>query len=255
MDLSDKLTIETPEQIALEFPLAGIGSRFLAFFYDSLLQLVVALVALIGSAIILPDLGRYWPAAWNWTAALLAFAGFCVYWGYFAFFEAVWKGQTPGKRHAGIRVIHQSGRAINVFEAVARNFMRAIDSLPGMYGVACITMFLDARNRRLGDMVAGTVVVHERKDEGLEPLWNSASTTPAAVSPNVAVRLNLQEFELMEAFLARRLDLTPEVRRDTAQLIAHRIGEKLGVAADLRGPDEDFLESVVRQFRDSAQFH
>jgi hypothetical protein len=133
--------------------------------------------------------------------------------------------------------------------------MRAIDSLPGMYGVACITMFLDARNRRLGDMVAGTVVVHERKDEGLEPLWNSASTTPAAVSPNVAVRLNLQEFELMEAFLARRLDLTPEVRRDTAQLIAHRIGEKLGVAADLRGPDEDFLESVVRQFRDSAQFH
>jgi hypothetical protein len=124
-----------------------------------------------------------------------------------------------------------------------------------MYGVGCITMFLDSRNRRLGDMVAGTVVVHERKDEGQEPLWNSANASATAVSANVAVRLNLQEFELMEAFLARRLDLTPEVRRETAKLIAHRIGEKLGVATDLRGPDEDFLESVVRQFRDSAQFH
>ena len=255
MDLSDKLTIETPEQIALEFPLAGIGSRFLAFFYDSLLQFIAALVALIGSSLLLPDLGRHWPSAWNWSAALFVFAGFCLYWGYFAFFETVWKGQTPGKRHAGIRVIHETGRAISVFEAVTRNFMRVIDSLPGKYGVACITMFLDSRNRRLGDMVAGTVVVHERKDEGQEPLWQSANTNGAAVSANLAVKLSLQEFQLIEVFLARRLDLTTEVRRDSAQRIAQRIGEKLGIAAGLRGPDEDFLESVVRQFRDSAHFH
>jgi hypothetical protein len=167
----------------------------------------------------------------------------------------VWNGQTPGKRHAGIRVINETGRAISPFEAIARNFLRVIDGLPGMYGVGCITMFLDSRNRRLGDMVAGTVVVHERKDEGQEPLWQSASTNGAAVSASVAVKLNLQEFQLIEAFLARRLDLTTEVRRDTAQRIAQRIGEKLGVASDMRGPDEDFLESVVRQFRDSAQFH
>lgn len=255
MDLSDKLTIETPEQIALEFPLAGIGSRFLAFFVDSLIQFIAALVSFIGSSMLLPDLGRYWPSAWNWSAALMVFASFCLYWGYFAFFETVWNGQTPGKRHAGIRVINETGRAISPFEAIARNFLRVIDGLPGMYGVGCITMFLDSRNRRLGDMVAGTVVVHERKDEGQEPLWQSASTNGAAVSASVAVKLNLQEFQLIEAFLARRLDLTTEVRRDTAQRIAQRIGEKLGVASDMRGPDEDFLESVVRQFRDSAQFH
>jgi uncharacterized RDD family membrane protein YckC len=255
LDLNDKLTIETPEQIALEFLLAGIGSRFLAFFFDSMIQLIAALLAMIGSSLLLPDLGRYWPSAWNWSAALMVFAGFCVYWGYFAFFEAVWNGQTPGKRHAGIRVINQTGRAISVFEAIARNFLRVIDSLPGMYGVGVISMFLDSRNRRLGDMVAGTVVVHERKDEGQEPLWQSASPTGTPVSANLAVKLSLQEFELMEAFLARRLDLPPEVRRDTAQRIALRIGDKLGVTPETRGADEDFLESVVRQFRDSAHFH
>lgn len=185
----------------------------------------------------------------------MVFAGFCVYWGYFAFFEALWSGQTPGKRHAGIRVINQTGRAISVFEAIARNFIRVIDSLPGMYGVGVIAMFLDSRNRRLGDMVAGTVVVHERKDEGQEPLWQSASPTGTLVSANLAVKLSLQEFELIEAFLARRLDLPPEVRRDTAQRIALRIGDKLGVTPETRGADEDFLESVVRQFRDSAHFH
>jgi uncharacterized RDD family membrane protein YckC len=255
LDLGDKLTIETPEQIALEFPLAGIGSRFLAFFVDSLIQFVVALGSFIVAALVLPDLGKYWPSAWNWTAAVYVFAGFCLYWGYFAFFETVWKGQTPGKRHASLRVIHHSGRAINIFESIARNFMRVIDSLPGMYGVGCITMFLDPKNRRLGDFVAGTVVVHERKDEAQQPLWDNETANDKAVKSDVAALLTLQEFELIEAFLSRRLDLTPEVRHDTAERIARRVGDKLSVPAHARGSDENFLESIVHQYRDTAQYH
>ncbi len=254
MDLGDKLSIETPEQIALEFPLAGIGSRFLAFFVDSLIQLVAALALLIAFAIVLPDLNKYWPSAWNWTAAVYIFSGFCLYWGYFAFFETIWKGQTPGKRHAHLRVIHGSGRAINVFEAIARNFMRVIDSLPGLYAVACISMFLDAKNRRLGDLVAGPVVVHERTDEAQQPLWNVAGANQNAVKSNVAAVLTMQEFELIETFLNRRLDLTPEVRRENAARIAQRIGEKLAIPPETRGADEDFLEAVARQFRSAAQY-
>ncbi len=254
MDLGDKLSIETPEQISLEFPLAGIGSRFLAFFVDSLIQLVVALALLIAFGFVLPDLNKYWPSAWNWTAAVYIFVAFCLYWGYFAFFETVWKGQTPGKRHANLRVIHGSGRAINVFEAIARNFMRVIDSLPGLYAVACITMFLDAKNRRLGDLVAGTVVVHERADDAQQPLWNAAGTNSNALKSNVAAAITLQEFELIEAFLNRRLDLAPEVRRETAARIARRIGDKLAMPAETRGGDEDFLEAVARQFRSAAQY-
>ena len=59
------------------------------------------------------------------------FIGFAIYWGYFAIFEILWKGQTPGKRFAGIRVIKESGRPINAFEAIGRNLMRAVDVYAG----------------------------------------------------------------------------------------------------------------------------
>ena len=256
MDSLEKLTIETPEQIALEYPLAGIGSRFMAFFYDSLIQLVIFLVGLLLVALIAPDLGRFWPDAWNWMAALWIFAGFCMYWGYFATFEALWNGQTPGKRKAGIRVIKDSGRPITAFEAIARNFMRAVDSMPGMYGVAVITIFIDKRSRRLGDMVAGTVVVHDKKDETAQPYLHTSAdvtATPAA-SASIANKLTLVEFEVIEAFLNRRLDLPANVREQSAKKIADAIAAKLEVRPEERGPDEKFLEAVAREFRNTARF-
>ena len=92
-----------------------------------------------------------------------------MYWGYFAFFEAVWRGQTPGKRYVGIRVIKESGRPIDAFEAIGRNLMRGIDGLPGFYGVGLVCMMLNQQHRRLGDFVAGTVVVHENRADEVQP--------------------------------------------------------------------------------------
>lgn len=257
MDSLEKLTIETPEQIALEYPLAGIGSRFMAFFYDSLLQLIIFLVGLLIIAFIAPDLGKYWPSAWNWMAAIWIFAGFCLYWGYFAAFEALWNGQTPGKRKAGIRVIKDSGRPLTAFEAIARNFLRAIDSMPGMYGVAVIAIFIDKRSRRLGDMVAGTVVVHDKKDEFAQPFLNTSvpgvTATPTA-SASIANKLTLQELEVIETFLNRRLDLPPNIREQSAKKIADAIAAKLQVPPEERGQDESFLEAVAREFRNTARF-
>ena len=96
---------------------------------------------------------------------LLIFFNFCIVWGYFALFEAYWHGQTPGKRAMKVRVIKDSGRQITLFEALARNLMRVIDYLPSLYLVGVITMLCNKRNQRLGDLVAGTIVVHERLDE------------------------------------------------------------------------------------------
>ena len=257
MDSLEKLTIETPEQIALEYPLAGIGSRFMAFFYDSLIQLILALIAVLLVLFVSPDLGKYWPSAWNWVAAIWVFLFFCVYWGYFATFEALWNGQTPGKRKAGIRVIKDSGRPITAFEAIARNFMRAIDGMPSMYGVAVIAIFIDKRSRRLGDMVAGTVVVHDKKEESAQPFLNTSSSevmaTPMA-SANIASKLTLQELDVIETFLNRRLDLPPAVREQSAKKIADAIAAKLEVPGQERGPDEKFLEAVAREYRNTARF-
>jgi len=251
----EKLTIETPEQIALEYSVAGIGSRFMALFYDSLIQLVVVLILIVIRLLIERDLLDFWPSAWTWSAAIYVFIAFCLYWGYFAAFEGLWNGQTPGKRSAKIRVIKNTGRPINGMEAIARNFMRAIDSIPGIYAVGCITMFIDLKNRRLGDLVAGTVVVHEREEDSsifLDRKWTA--TTAAPTTENVASKLTVQELELIETFLSRRLDLDPEVRRQTAARIAASIALKLNVAPENRPADEEFLQTVSREYRDTARY-
>lgn len=253
MDPSEKLTIETPEQIALEFPLAGLGSRGLALLTDTAIQLLSAIVVVLIVGFTAPDLLNYWQSAGKWMVAAGIFLLFCLYWGYFALFEAFWNGQTPGKRQAKIRVISASGRPITVFESIARNFLRVIDSQL-FYLVGCISCALDSRNRRLGDMVAGTVAVHEVQEQG-DSYWY-ASERPAAVAPigDKIAALSAQEFQLIETFLNRRLDLPLDQRAQTAQNIANRIGDHLAVAVADRPSNEDFLEEVARRYREAARF-
>jgi uncharacterized RDD family membrane protein YckC len=253
VDPSEKLTIETPEQIALEFPLAGLGSRAMALLVDTLIQVVAGLALGIAVTLLSPDLSTYWVAARQWMIALVIFLLFCLYWRYFAVFEAFWNGQTPGKRQANIRVISASGRPITVFESIARNFMRAIDS-QFLYVVGAVSIAVDSKNRRLGDMVAGTVVVHEVQEQG-DSYWYAAQSSTTSSPPDAAVTtLTPQEFQLIETFLNRRLDLPNLQRLQSGRDIADRIGARLGVALEDRPSPEDFLEEVSRRYRDAARF-
>jgi len=237
---------------------AGIGSRFMACFCDTLIQaalfllLGIAAVSMIGGSNFANGPSR---GAWlygTWALAALLFAGFCVYWGYYALFEALWNGQTPGKRWAGIRVIKDTGRPINAFEAIARNLVRVIDSIPGLYAVGIITMLLNEKSRRLGDFVAGTLVVHENKGGEPELFFNTSGKSVALYQ---ASRLSVQEINLVEAFLARRLEIPPALRRENALRIAEMVAARLGVAPENRPADhEDFLEMVVREFRNQAHY-
>ena len=161
---SDKISIETPEQINLEFPLAGIGSRFLAMATDTLIQFFMGL-AVFMVVVLTPFLtkraGIVGALSQEWIWALSGLAVFLLQFGYFSFFEAIWKGQTPGKRREHLRVIKDDGRPITAFDAVGRNLMRIVDGLPGIYGVGVISIFLSGRSKRLGDYLAGTIVVHD----------------------------------------------------------------------------------------------
>ena len=80
LDPSEKLTIETPEQISLEFPLAGVGSRGYALCIDTLIQGIAVLVVVLIVNLTLPDLGRSWVPAYNWEIAIAVFLLFCLYW-------------------------------------------------------------------------------------------------------------------------------------------------------------------------------
>jgi uncharacterized RDD family membrane protein YckC len=248
---TDKLTIDTPEQVHLEFVLAGIGSRFMAAFLDAVIELIVYLIVIFSA--LLGSWKIYDTSRSIWIQAILGLFFFCIYWGYHALFEALWKGQTPGKRWAGIRVIKDSGRPINTFEALARNLLRAVDFLPLFYGVGVLTMLLNSKNRRLGDYVAGTLVVHESSDRESKIFFNTPTKTEFVL--HQASGLTLQEAELIETFLARRLDLPYDVRRLNSKRIAEMISARLNIPLESRpADDENFLELTVKEFRSRAQY-
>ena len=134
----DKLTIETPEQTSLEFPLAGVGSRCMAMVLDTLIQTGVIIVLVIAMLVLQSQLGDSATGlglGGLWIQAIAYLILFALYYGYFAFFEAIWNGQTPGKRVAHLRVIQESGRPLQVWQAIARNLLRIVDQLPGFYAV------------------------------------------------------------------------------------------------------------------------
>jgi len=254
VDSFEQLEIDTPEQIALELPLAGIGSRFLAIAIDTLIQVALYILTAIIFMIAMPlglSMFNFLPRLMG--PALAIFILFAIYWGYFAIFEILWKGQTPGKRFAGIRVIKESGRPINAFEAVGRNLMRALDGLPGIYGVGLVCMMCNRQSRRLGDFVAGTVVVHEKPTEEVRPSW-STSAESSSSTPGVS-QATADELVLIETYLSRRWELDPEVRLRTAIQIADRIKAKTGLTSQDRQHVDDFLEEAARKIRDGGRFH
>jgi uncharacterized RDD family membrane protein YckC len=253
VDSIDQLRIDTPEQIALELPLAGIGSRFLALAIDTLIQSVFYLITAIIFIFTLPlgsSVFMFLPKLVG--PALAVFILFAIYWGYFAFFESIWSGQTPGKRYAGIRVIKESGRPINAFDAIGRNLMRAVDGLPGIYGVGLVCMMCNQQSRRLGDFVAGTVVVHEKPTEDVRPSWNT-SHQEASATPGLT-QVSPEELVLIETYLHRRWDLDKYVRVNTAVQIADRIKAKTGLQPQPNQHVDDFLEEAAKKIRDSGQF-
>lgn len=262
MGPSEDLSIDTPEQIALEFSVAGIGSRMLAMAIDSLIQLALYFLVVFALVLLLTRTSAGRSAAalaqtyFNWVLAIAIFLFFCIYWGYFAAFEVLHKGQTPGKWSLKIRVIKDNGRPINAFEGIGRNMMRVIDYLPTFYGVGLVTMALTRKNQRLGDLVAGTIVVHERVQAAIRPAWiGEPEATPAApiLAPEVA-RLDARDLQLVEAFLHRRHQLEGFVRLNAADQIVAHLHNKGNVSPQEGEGPETFLERIARTLRDHAQY-
>jgi uncharacterized RDD family membrane protein YckC len=243
----EQLTIDTPEQISLQFSLASIGSRFLALGIDTSFQaagffflIALAQIVNVSSSLRLALLRP-------WGFAVLLLAAFVIYYGYFAIFEVWWGGQTPGKRMIGLRVIAVSGRPITPFEAILRNLVRIADQLPGMYAIGILSVFLSSKHQRLGDFAAGTVVVHERPLEAV-----AAPETPAVRIRYGANGLGADEIVVIDAFLRRRDDLPPQRRDRAAAAIASRIRQRLNVGAT--DGDERFLEDIVAEYRSTSGY-
>jgi uncharacterized RDD family membrane protein YckC len=266
---SDQLSIDTPELVAIEMPLAGIGSRFIALLVDYLIWGAGLLAIIFLAIMILPGIHAFSKISAQWAVAIIVFLIFLFNWGYFTLFEAFWNGRTPGKRVARIRVIQRTGRAIGLFESMARNLVRYIDQLPFFYAVGVVTVFVTRQHQRLGDLAAGTLVVRDREPE--TPLWSQSGsrtfTAPAFTAsapipePQTAVtlptssvaKLTAADLEVLEGFFSRRLDMSLPTRQALASRIASAIQAKSGLETPDGVSVETFLEATARQLRDLAR--
>jgi uncharacterized RDD family membrane protein YckC len=268
---ADQLNIETPEQVELRFPIAGIGSRFLAILTDSFLQgvtlffLILAFALIVSAAPKVPGaVAALSGTGAKWFVAGVVLSYFLLYWGYYSLFEAFWNGQTPGKRLLKIRVIKDSGRQITLFEALARNLLRVIDMLPSFYLIGVITMLCNREQKRLGDLVAGTIVVHERSDA--QPLMSHNSRTFTAslypqpleagrepvsspVPADGVARLDASDLNVIDTFFSRVLDLDLDKRAEIASRIADRMSAKMQVPLPEGMAPERVLESIAHSMR------
>ncbi|WP_263373724.1 RDD family protein [Granulicella aggregans] len=280
---TDQLNIETPEQVELRFPVAGIGSRFLAILIDSIIQFVAVMVLFLlffvvvtvatnGGQTAAPQASNVNPeTAAKWFIAAVILFYFLLYWGYFSLFEAFWNGQTPGKKLFKIRVIKDTGRQVTLFEALARNLLRVVDSQP-FYLIGVITMLCNKQQKRLGDFVAGTLVVHDRLEDQPLLAHNSRTFTAALYAPapfqefpqpersgqiplpaDAVARLQVQDLNVIDAFLARSLDLEIATREEMAAKIATRIAAKMQISIPAGTNPERFLEAVAFDMRAAAR--
>src|SRR5467141_3086723 len=221
LDLRQHHGIETPEHVDVQFELAGVGSRLAAGLLDLLLLFLGLLALWIGGGTIIGSMSSAPGMARSWLSAGMIILTFCFLWGYFTLFEALNGGRTPGKQALGIRVVMDTGRSITPAAAVVRNLVRFIDCyFPVPFAPALISMFLHPSNKRPGDMAAGTIVVRDHPTD-----WSLGASLPAeetVAEPLEAgpPELSEEEFRLLDRFLGRINDLTPEVQvRITTDLV------------------------------------
>ena len=251
-------------------PIAGIGSRFIALLVDYLVWIPSMLMIGKIFSYILPGISAFNRLSEQWAIALYTFLIFLFNWGYFTLFEAFGNGRTPGKRAARIRVIQRSGRAIGLFESMARNFIRFIDMIPFVvpYAVGTIAIFVTRDHQRLGDLAAGTLVVRDRIEEAPASTESTRTFTANLFAPAIptpephagftlpdhgVAKLNSADLQVLESFFARRLDMPMATREALAQRIAAAIQAKSGLEPPPGVSTETFLEIAARQLRDVAR--
>lgn len=220
MGWQDGSRFVTPEAVELDLDVAGLGSRFVALAVDSLIlgavTLLVSLVAVFGAGALESGLMGI-----ILLSALVLFLTV----GYFALFEGLWDGRTPGKRAASIRVIQDDGRPVSGTAVLVRNLLRLVDMLPVFYAIGSVSILVTKRAQRLGDLAAGTIVVHDR--DRAAPMPATPVDAPDWAPSLDTAALTEQDRALVRSFLQRRRGLDTQARARLAYEIARTVRQRL----------------------------
>ena len=242
-----RLHVRTPELVPLEFTVASVADRALAYILDALVILIITIVlgtllsvltSLTGGLLAMP------------VMAVMTVAGFLIDFGYRVWTEYRWNGRTIGKRVCGIRVVQQNGTPIHGWQTFVRNLARPLDMLPFLHLVGLTLIAFDPLARRVGDRLAGTVVVQDRTPKppkGLRviALEQNSLREDASVRRRVRARVSAREAAVLTEFTARASRLDPARRIALAGRLADHYRVRLGLD-DYRGlPDDAILRGIV----------
>ncbi len=155
--MAQELALLSPDKTILTFRIAGLGSRVLAHLLDLLIVAMLLFVVSFGLGI--ASAARV--LSGELIGPVMLFLSGVGTLSYFVLFEGLWNGQTLGKKAAFIRVRNADGTPISFRAALARNLLRPADFLPSLYFLGLLAMFTNAKSQRIGDLVAGTVVLFD----------------------------------------------------------------------------------------------
>lgn len=239
------LSIYSSEKVYYKYEIVGLGSRFVGFLLDYLIIMAVYAVLAFFAFLTVPKIGLSENVMIYVYVGILVFAFFLTL-IYFIFFETTWNGQTPGKKAAGIRVIRSTGEAVTVGSILVRNILRFVDFLPASYTVGILTILFSKNRQRVGDMVAGTVVVKEQHLEVPETF------TAVEIDPMLAGLLRLrmpllleEDFNIVRNYFTRQATLTPGSSAKLADNISQKLAVKMGIDVQEIGEPTSFLKAVL----------
>jgi len=233
----EQVNVKTPEHVSLQYKLAGLGSRASAQIIDTL---IIALIY-AGLFLFLYLVEDIWIGTFasvsNIVTAVVIFLVFFIYGGYFFLFELFMGGRTPGKRLLGVRVIQENGQSATALALLIRNLLRIIDFLPFYYFIGILMLFFHSKHKRLGDIVGGTLVVHERskkkKKKKLTPVESmielrGLSKEDIRVDEWTLKQMTSKDWELIKTYADRIPNLKgierEELTNDVATILLPKIG-------------------------------
>jgi uncharacterized RDD family membrane protein YckC len=223
-----KYRITTPEQVAFHYSVAGMATRAMAWLVDEL----IIFAGYIAIVLTFASVGGVW------GIGLIILGIFILDFSYFVFFELYWQGQSPGKRRFHIRVISAQGIKLRFNDVLIRNLMRPLDLLPIGMVVGGAVALIDRWHRRLGDMVADTIVVKDVKQELPQALAaektraNSFRTDPA-LRRRILTRITRPQRDMIMDLALRRDQIEPAVRQQLFSQAASYFRQGLSLPADL----------------------
>ena len=224
--------VETPELVVISYSIAGVGSRVLAALTDLAICFATLMVVLIAVAVLDPSDGRSDGLSASWAMAFLILVQFVILWGYYVLFEGLMDGQTPGKRLHRLRVVREGGFSVTFAVSAVRNLVRIVDMQPVFFYLAGLgSILLTQRGQRLGDVVAGTLVVREavRTTAGrlVASSPSSSSDASAEDAPPLQTALSEEEFRILGQVVLRWDALDASRRVALARALAKHLGDAL----------------------------